>query len=212
MVKLHFYNLTAISGWVQCSPVNTWNRIRKQSGRLLSYGSVVSDEKFVPQSQEPTMKEIKELSNFINSARRLFVLTGAGISTESGIRDYRSEGVGQYAITTDRPTQHMDFVKNPVKRKRYWARNFAGWPVFRNFQPNICHFVLAEMEKYGNIHWLVTQNVDRLHHKAGSRKITELHGTTSRYVYKTLIFTSFSILDVCTAMPNKKPFKLSFNY
>ena len=187
MGRLNIQNLTSISNRVCPLPVNTLNRINKKSGRLLSYGSVVSDEKFVPQSKEPNTKEIKELSNFINSARRLFVLTGAGISTESGIRDYRSEGVGQYAITTDRPTQHMDFVKSPVKRKRYWARNFAGWPVFRNFQPNVSHFVLAEMEKYGNIHWLVTQNVDRLHHKAGSRKITELHGTTSLYVTFTLL-------------------------
>ena len=187
MVRIHNYN--TFNNWIRCLPVNRWNHINKQSGRLLSYGGggpVISDERFVPRSKEPYLEEIKALSNFINSARRLFVLTGAGVSTESGIRDYRSEGVGQYAITTDRPTQHMDFVKNPVKRKRYWARNFAGWPVFRNFQPNVSHFVLAEMEKYGNVHWLVTQNVDRLHHKAGSRKITELHGTTSRYVFVLL--------------------------
>ena len=54
--------------------------------------------------------------------------------------------------------------------------------MFRNFQPNTGHHVLAEMEKYGNIHWLVTQNVDQLHLKAGSKKVTELHGTTARLV------------------------------
>ena len=146
------------------------------------YHKLACDDKFVPKSHQPSEDTIRTLSDFINTSRRLFVLTGAGLSTESGIRDYRSEGVGQYAITTDRPTQHIDFVKNPTKRQRYWARNFAGWPVFRNFQPNINHMVLAEMEKYGNVHWLVTQNVDGLHQKAGSSKITELHGTTARYV------------------------------
>uniref|UniRef100_A0A7M5XKV3 Deacetylase sirtuin-type domain-containing protein n=2 Tax=Clytia hemisphaerica TaxID=252671 RepID=A0A7M5XKV3_9CNID len=141
---------------------------------------IARDDKFVPKCHQPSEDTIRTLSDFINSSRRLFVLTGAGLSTESGIRDYRSEGVGQYSITTDRPTQHIDFVKSPNKRQRYWARNFAGWPVFRNFQPNINHMVIAEMEKYGNIHWLVTQNVDGLHQKAGSSKITELHGSTAR--------------------------------
>jgi len=152
-----------------------------RTNRSIHHHAIANDRKFVPRSTQPSHDNIVQLSEFINSARCLFVLTGAGISTESGIRDYRSEDVGQYATTTERPTQHMDFVNSPAKRKRYWARNFVGWPVFRNFQPNINHYVIAEMEKYGNLHWLVTQNVDSLHEKAGSTKCTELHGTTSRY-------------------------------
>ena len=110
----------------------------------------------------------------------MFVLTGAGLSTESGIRDYRSEGVGQYAVSDQRPIQYQEFLNNPKKRHRYWARNFAAWPTFSSFKPNISHQIISDMEKYGNLEWLVTQNVDGLHSKAGSVKVTELHGTTSR--------------------------------
>lgn len=135
---------------------------------------------FVPQSYKPKDDDIDRLSEFINNHRRLFILTGAGMSTESGIRDYRSHGVGLYATSHQRPIQYSEFIKNHRKRNRYWARNFVAWPIFSSFQPNICHKFVVDMELYGNLHWLVTQNVDSLHKKAGSKKITELHGTTAR--------------------------------
>jgi len=109
-------------------------------------------------------------------------LTGAGISTESGIRDYRSEDVGLYAISDTRPIQYTDFLQSAANRRRYWARNYVGWEEFSTRQPNGGHFALAELEKMGKVHWLVTQNVDALHSKAGSQRISELHGSSHRVV------------------------------
>ena len=138
---------------------------------------------FVPKSGvvQASEDDLHKLSEFIAKSRRLFVLTGAGVSTESGIRDYRSEGIGLYAISDQRPILHDDFLKKPLRRHRYWARNFAGWPIFSSKKPNNTHLSLAEMERRGKCHWLVTQNVDCLHTKAGSLKVTELHGSSSMY-------------------------------
>ena len=140
-------------------------------------------EQFVPETRsEADPSVLLQLRDFVNQSKRLFVLTGAGISTESGIRDYRSEGVGLYAVSNDRPVQHQDFIKSSLKRQRYWARNYAGWPLFSTHQPNQGHLVLADLEKAGKLHWLATQNVDFLHSKAGSKRLTELHGTTTRVI------------------------------
>jgi NAD-dependent deacetylase sirtuin 4 len=138
-------------------------------------------EQFVPKNTQADNHILLQLRDFVDRSRRLFVLTGAGISTESGIRDYRSEGVGLYAVSNDKPVQHQDFVKSALRRQRYWARNYAGWPIFSSHEPNQGHRVLADLERAGKLHWLVTQNVDLLHSKAGSTRLTELHGATSRY-------------------------------
>uniref|UniRef100_A0A8C3MWZ8 NAD-dependent protein deacylase n=1 Tax=Geospiza parvula TaxID=87175 RepID=A0A8C3MWZ8_GEOPR len=135
---------------------------------------------FVPACLPPDPAEVEELQRFVSNSKRLFVMTGAGISTESGIPDYRSEGVGLYARTDRRPVQHAEFVRSASARQRYWARNFVGWPQFSSHQPNKAHLVLRDWEKLGKLHWLVTQNVDALHTKAGSQRMTELHGCTHR--------------------------------
>lgn len=132
---------------------------------------------FVPRHTRMTDEELLMLDRFLLNSQRLFVLTGAGISTESGIKDYRSEGVGLYSTTSHRPTTIADFLRSVKVRQRYWARNTVAWPVFSAFSPNTSHHFLADLEKSGRLHWLVTQNVDRLHQKAGSRQLTELHGT-----------------------------------
>lgn len=93
------------------------------------------------------------------------------------LSDYRSEGVGMYARTNSRPVQFMDFLKTKKVRQRYWARNFVAWPRFSNFQPNAIHYALARFEREGRMIGLVTQNVDRLHQKSGSKNVTELHGS-----------------------------------
>lgn len=125
---------------------------------------------------------VRKLDDFISRSRCLFVVTGAGISTESGIRDYRSENVGLYAITNQRPIQYTDFLKNAANRRRYWARNYVGWEEFSNRQPNEGHFALADLEKVEKLYWLLTQNVDALHTKAGSQRVSELHGCAYRVI------------------------------
>ena len=102
--------------------------------------------------------------------KRVCVLTGAGISTESGIPDYR----GPTAPPRKRPPiQHRDFVGEAQTRARYWARSLLGWPKFRDFQPNAAHVALS---KWHAVTGVITQNVDRLHHKAAQRDVLELHG------------------------------------
>ncbi|XP_069850907.1 NAD-dependent protein lipoamidase sirtuin-4, mitochondrial isoform X1 [Dipodomys merriami] len=135
---------------------------------------------FVPPSPPLDPKKVKELQRFITLSKKLLVMTGAGISTESGIPDYRSEKVGLYARTDRRPIQHVDFVRSAPIRQRYWARNFVGWPQFSAHQPNPAHWALSNWEKRGKLHWLVTQNVDALHTKAGNQRLTELHGCMHR--------------------------------
>ncbi|XP_028400421.1 NAD-dependent protein lipoamidase sirtuin-4, mitochondrial-like [Dendronephthya gigantea] len=150
---------------------------------LKSRGCSTAINQFVPKVDKRLDNDVlMQLRDFVERSRRLFVLTGAGISTESGIRDYRSEGVGLYAVSKNRPIEHQEFVTSASRRQRYWARNYVGWPTFSTHQPNQGHRVLAELERVGKLHWLVTQNVDWLHLKAGSKRLTELHGATNRVI------------------------------
>ena len=106
-------------------------------------------------------------------SRRLVVLTGAGVSTESGIPDYRSPGG---AWTRHKPILYGSFVRSAEVRRFYWARSFRGWPRFAAARPNAAHRALAELESRGAVHQLITQNVDDLHQEAGSRAVVQLHG------------------------------------
>ncbi|XP_055332911.1 NAD-dependent protein deacylase sir-2.2-like [Paramacrobiotus metropolitanus] len=136
--------------------------------------------KFVPPHVPSREADVQKFEDFLKNKQRLVVLTGAGISTESGIPDYRSEGVGLYATSSSRPIQYQDFINSEKFRQRYWARNYVGWPNFSQVQPNFTHKFLAKLEQRSTapaLHWLVTQNVDGLHLKAGARRVTELHGS-----------------------------------
>ena len=135
---------------------------------------------FVPVCKPAHQNHIEQLQEMVATTNKLLVLTGAGISTESGIPDYKSEGVGLYARSSCRPMKHNEFVRSPAARQRYWARNFVAWPQFATFEPNVSHHKLVEWERKKKIHWLVTQNVDSLHDKAGSERVTELHGSSHR--------------------------------
>lgn len=100
-------------------------------------------------------------------------LTGAGVSTESGIPDYRSPAA---LAKARRPIQGPEFIRSAALRQRYWARAVVGWETFRLAKPGPAHDALATLEKARLVRGIVTQNVDRLHHAAGSANVTELHG------------------------------------
>jgi NAD-dependent SIR2 family protein deacetylase len=113
------------------------------------------------------------LRDFIQAHPRLAVLTGAGVSTSSGIPDYRDE---QGEWKRARPVEFRPFMTDPRVRQRYWARSAVGWPVIRGAKPNGAHRALARLEDQGFVQLLITQNVDGLHAAAGSRNVIDLHG------------------------------------
>ena len=117
--------------------------------------------------------ESDALRDFIERHSRLFILTGAGCSTDSGIADYRdAEGGWKRA----QPVQFRAFMDEPLTRKRYWARSLVGWRRLRRARPNDAHRALAALERQGRVGLLLTQNVDRLHQAAGSMNVVDLHG------------------------------------
>lgn len=120
--------------------------------------------------------KLAPLAEALARTERLVVLTGAGVSTESGIPDYRGPD-GLWARHA--PIYYSDFVRNPAVRRRYWARSLNGYNRFRDAEPNMGHLALAAMEREGRLHYLLTQNVDRLHTRAGSSRVLELHGENS---------------------------------
>ena len=109
------------------------------------------------------------------------VLTGAGMSTDSGIPDYRGPD-GQRRVT---PMQHGEFVGSSAARQRYWARSFIGWQRFSRAEPNDCHHSVSALQARGVLGPVITQNVDGLHQAAGSRDVTELHGTLAEVLCLT---------------------------
>jgi NAD-dependent SIR2 family protein deacetylase len=104
--------------------------------------------------------------------RPFVALTGAGCSTESGIPDYRGQG----RPSPRNPIQHDAFLRRAEVRQRYWARATVGWVRFSAARPNAAHRALAALERAGALSGIITQNVDRLHQAAGSRRVVELHG------------------------------------
>ncbi|KQR47009.1 NAD-dependent deacetylase [Frigoribacterium sp. Leaf164] len=112
--------------------------------------------------------------------RTVAVLTGAGVSTDSGIPDYRGEGA-----PVRNPMTFQQFLSGERYRKRYWAGSHLGWRSFRAATPNEGHRALARLEAAGVTNGVVTQNVDALHERAGSRRVVDLHGTVDRVVCLT---------------------------
>ncbi|QNJ91573.1 NAD-dependent protein deacetylase [Mycolicibacterium fluoranthenivorans] len=111
------------------------------------------------------------------SGLRLAVLTGAGMSTDSGIPDYRGPD-----SPPSNPMTIAQFTSDPVFRQRYWARNHVGWRHMDDTRPNAGHRALAALEEAGVVTGLITQNVDLLHTKAGSRQVVNLHGTYAQVI------------------------------
>jgi len=124
-----------------------------------------------------TPDRTQELARFIDRHPRLFVLTGAGCSTGSGIPDYRDVDGGWKRRP---PVTYQAFVGDAVTRSRYWARSLVGWRRFGRARPNGTHAALARLEDEERIEVLLTQNVDGLHQAAGSRNVVDLHGRLDR--------------------------------
>lgn len=119
---------------------------------------------------------IERLTSLLRSARRTLVFTGAGISTGSGIADYRGpDGLWK----TRRPVEFADFMRSSDARVEYWDQKLEVWPGIRDAQPNPTHHAIVRLEHAGRLTGVVTQNIDGLHHKAGTSHelLVELHGT-----------------------------------
>src|SRR5919197_970024 len=122
--------------------------------------------------------DLDALAGLLVSARSVLVLTGAGVSTDSGIPDYRGPD-GTRRVT---PVQYHEFVRSADVRRRYWARAFVGWRHLATVGPNAGHRAIALLQRVGVLGALMTQNVDGLHQAAGSRDVIELHGSLAAVV------------------------------
>lgn len=121
----------------------------------------------------------KPVRDFLETHGPVAVLGGAGISTASGIPDYRdADGKWKNA----QPVQYADFVGKPATRRRYWARSYAGWDRIRSAEPNAAHHALTTLQNAGRVSTVITQNVDCLHDRAGARPLIDLHGRLDRTV------------------------------
>ncbi|MET0969510.1 MAG: NAD-dependent protein deacetylase [Tardiphaga sp.] len=119
------------------------------------------------------MTDFTSLHDFIHRHDRIFVLTGAGCSTNSGIPDYR-DADGNWK--RPQPVTYQAFMGEEATRRRYWARSLIGWRHFGSARPNDAHRALARLEDLGKCEVLLTQNVDRLHQAAGHTRVLDLHG------------------------------------
>lgn len=120
---------------------------------------------------------IQSLKNFLEQTDSLVVLSGAGVSTGSGIPDYR-DGNGDWKHA--QPIQYGEFMGSEQARRRYWARSYIGWRRFSGAKPNRAHHALARLEDAGKVDTVITQNVDRLHTAAGHQNVIDLHGDLSK--------------------------------
>ncbi|MBN9607033.1 MAG: NAD-dependent deacetylase [Actinomycetales bacterium] len=133
------------------------------------------------------------------AGRRLAVLTGAGISTDSGIPDYRGEGA-----PVRNPMTYQAFLASEQARRRYWAGSHLGWRHFDSAAPNGGHRALAALEASGIANGVITQNVDGLHSRAGSGHVVELHGALDRVRCLTC-GQSFARADIAEQMTRENP-------
>jgi NAD-dependent SIR2 family protein deacetylase len=151
-------------------------RLRRPASRVKAGAAHV----MIAAVSHPSRAEDDDLEPLIAllTGRRVVALTGAGCSTESGIPDYRGGG----RTPPRNPIQHDAFMRRADVRRRYWARATLGWQRFSAAEPNAAHEALAALEASGHLTGVITQNVDRLHHRAGSRRVVELHGALAEVV------------------------------
>jgi len=124
-------------------------------------------------------ERIERAANFVRTAKRIVAFTGAGISTESGISDFRSPGGvwDRYRIVT-----YQEFLASREAREGYWKMKKELYVEIAGAQPNRAHHSLAELERMGKLTCLITQNIDGLHQEAGSRAVIEIHGTNRKAI------------------------------
>ncbi|MFB4348697.1 Sir2 family NAD-dependent protein deacetylase [Microbacterium sp. CR_7] len=134
------------------------------------------------------------------AGRRIALLTGAGISTDSGIPAYRGEG----ARTRSDPMTIQRYLGDEAARRRYWVGGHLGWRAFARAEPNPGHVALAEMESAGRVSGVITQNVDGLHLRAGSSHVIEVHGTMRR-VLCLRCGQVFDRRDIATQIEDRNP-------
>jgi NAD-dependent SIR2 family protein deacetylase len=136
------------------------------------------------------------------AGRRIAVLTGAGVSTDSGIPDYRGKGA---PVRT--PMTVEEFLSSEASRRRYWVGSHLGWRAFAAAEPNAGHRAVADLEQRGIANGVITQNVDGLHVRAGSRRVVELHGTMRR-VFCTHCGQVFDRRDLARRVEEDNPWIL----
>jgi NAD-dependent SIR2 family protein deacetylase len=127
----------------------------------------------------PDARDLAPLADLV-AGGGVVALTGAGISTESGIPDYR--GPSGASLRRHSPMTYQLFTGDPVARRRYWARSHVGWRIMREAQPNDGHRAVADLERLGLVLGTITQNVDGLHQAAGAQRVVDLHGRLDRVV------------------------------
>lgn len=146
--------------------------------------------------QEPRPTPEEQLADIARllAERDIAVLTGAGLSTESGIPDYRG---ATGSLRRHTPMTYQDFVASAAGRQRYWARSFLGWRAILGARPNTGHYAVAALESAGYVSGVITQNVDGLHRAAGSPDAIELHGGLDRVTCLTCgVFSTREELDL----------------
>lgn len=129
----------------------------------------------------PELADVDRVADLISGSQRLVVFTGAGVSTESGIPDFRSPG-GVWDRFDPEEFTYQNFVGSPEGRRKYWQLGRHVYPVIRAAEPNAAHRAIAEFDRLGHLDCVITQNIDDLHQRAGvpAEKVIELHGNATR--------------------------------
>lgn len=122
------------------------------------------------------LSNLETLISALSNKKKIWILTGAGISASSGIPTYRDDK-GEWKSAN--PIQHKDFIEHESYRQRYWARSMVGWKLTGRAKPNATHHAIAALQRTGKVSQIVTQNVDGLHNAAGAENIIDLHGRLS---------------------------------
>ena len=145
------------------------------------------------------MNEIEKLQQIIDESNNIVFFGGAGVSTESGIPDFRgTNGIynQNYNYPPEKILSHSFFMRNPEIFYQFLREKM----VFEGASPNACHRKLAELEEKGKVKAIITQNIDGLHQKAGSKKVIELHGTIKKF-YCTQCYKEYKLEDVINEVP-----------